>query len=128
MERHNASSIDVARLSSDHHSSEAILGAENDNAVPLVVPASNQGENPGDHNPQRSNSSDANEKLSSKRPTIQMWNPVCLRKVTLLAFTLLFTSMFVALLLLYHFSELHHGLSTQTPRNHYSWTYGPTAR
>lgn len=127
METHSASSIDVARLSFDRHSSEVFLGAENDNAVPPVVPASNQGEMPCDHNPLPSNSSDTNETSSSKRPTIQMWNPVCLRKITLLAFAVLFTMMFVALLLLFHFSELHHGLSTQNPHNHYSWTYGPTA-
>ena len=35
--------------------------------------------------------------------------------------------MFVAVILLYHLSELHYGLSMQIPRNHYSWTYGPTA-
>ena len=49
MESHNASSIDIARLSFDRHSSEAILGAENDNVVHEIIPTVDQGELPSDH-------------------------------------------------------------------------------
>lgn len=127
MESHNASSIDIARLSFDRHSSEAILGAENDNVVHKIIPKVDQGELPSDHDQQPSNSSDADENASPRSHTVQMWNPVWLGKITLISFTILFAIMFVAVILLYHLPELHHGLSTQIPRNHYSWTYGPTA-
>lgn len=56
-----------------------------------------------------------------------LWNPIWLRKVVLFGFCALFTALFVALVLLYRFSGVLHGLSTQISRNEYSWTYGPTA-
>jgi hypothetical protein len=58
---------------------------------------------------------------------VKMWNPLWLRKVVLLGFVILFALMLVALGLLYHFATMNGGLSTQISRNHYSWTYGPTA-
>lgn len=56
-----------------------------------------------------------------------LWNPIWLRKVVLFGFCALFTALFVALVLLYSFSGVRHGLSTHISRNEYSWTYGPTA-
>ena len=56
-----------------------------------------------------------------------LWNSVWLHKIVLLGFCALFTAIFVALILLYHFSAVRHGLSTEVARNKYSWTYGPTA-
>ena len=60
--------------------------------------------------------------------SVRMWNSIWLNPFVLMGFTILFAAMFVATLLLYHFSEIHHGLSTQISTNRYSWTYGPTAR
>ena len=57
----------------------------------------------------------------------KMWNPFWLWPTTLIGFILILVSLVMALVILYHFSNLHHGLSIQNPRNHYSWTYGPTA-
>lgn len=56
-----------------------------------------------------------------------LWNSIWLHKVVLFGFCALFTALFVALVLLYCFSGISHGLSTQISRNEYSWTYGPTA-
>ena len=56
-----------------------------------------------------------------------MWNPMWLHKGVLFGFCALFTALFVALVLLYNFSNLSRGLSTHISRNEYSWTYGPTA-
>lgn len=56
-----------------------------------------------------------------------LWNSVWLHKVVLLGFCAFFIAAFIALILLYHFSEVHRGLSTEISRNKYSWTYGPTA-
>lgn len=56
-----------------------------------------------------------------------LWNSIWLHKVVLFGFCALFTALFVALVLLYSFSEISHGLNTQISRNEYSWTYGPTA-
>lgn len=57
----------------------------------------------------------------------KMWNSFWLWRTTLIGFTLVFVLLAMALIILYHFSNLYHGLSTQKPRNYYSWTYGPTA-
>ena len=59
-----------------------------------------------------------------KRP---MWNPFWLWRITLIGFILVFVLLVIILVILYHFSNIHHGLSTQILSNHYSWTYGPTA-
>lgn len=57
----------------------------------------------------------------------KMWNPFWLWRTTLIGFILILVSLVMALVILYHFSNLHHGLSTQKLSKHYSWTYGPTA-
>ena len=56
-----------------------------------------------------------------------MWNPFWLWRTTLVGIVLVFVLLVIVLIILYHFSNLHHGLSTQTPNSHYSWTYGPTS-
>ena len=56
-----------------------------------------------------------------------LWNSIWLHDVVLFGFAALFAALFIALILLYHFSGVHHGLSVQISRNKYSWTYGPTA-
>lgn len=56
-----------------------------------------------------------------------LWNSIWLRKVVLFGFCALFAALFVALILLYSFSGVRHGLNTQISKNEYSWTYGPTA-
>lgn len=60
----------------------------------------------------------------SHRP---MWNSRWLHRITLLIFGFVFTALLLALILLYHFAEANHGLSTQETSNHYAWTYSPTA-
>lgn len=57
----------------------------------------------------------------------RMWNSTWLHSMVLIGFAIVFAVMFITLIILYHFSETHHGLETQASRNHYSWTYGPTA-
>lgn len=57
-----------------------------------------------------------------------LWNPLWLHKVVLFGFCALFAAIFTALILLYHFSNVHHGLSSESFQNQYGWTYGPTAR
>lgn len=58
----------------------------------------------------------------------RMWNSLWLRKSVLIGFAALFAALFFATLLMYHFSVVLHGLSTQVTANQYGWTYGPTAR
>lgn len=57
----------------------------------------------------------------------KMWNPIWLHRMTLISFVFIFAALFITVIVLFHFSEILHGLSTQIPANHYSWTYGPTA-
>lgn len=84
----------------------------------------------GDSNPSttlpENRSSIAGLRLKDYAPKT-LWNSVWLHKVVLLGFCALFTAIFSALILLYHFSNAHHGLSTESSKNKYSWTYGPTA-
>lgn len=56
-----------------------------------------------------------------------MWNPFSLWRTTLIGFLLIIFSLVIALIILYHISNLHHGLSTQKLSKRSSWTYGPTA-
>lgn len=57
----------------------------------------------------------------------KMWNPIWLHRMILIGFAAVFASLFVTTIVLFHFSEILHGLGTQVSTNHYSWTYGPTA-
>ena len=66
-------------------------------------------------------------KESDERQGFSMWNPVWLWRTTLAGFMVVLILLIIALIVLYHFSNLHHGLSTQFPKHHYGWTYGPTA-
>jgi Protein of unknown function (DUF3433) len=56
-----------------------------------------------------------------------MWNTKWLHRVTLCGFCGLFAAILLTLILLYHFSQANHGLSTQEQSRHFAWTYGPTA-
>lgn len=67
------------------------------------------------------------EKESDKGRERPMWNPFWLWQTTLIGFILIIMLLVAVLVILYHFSNLHHGLSAQISSNHYSWTYGPTA-
>lgn len=67
------------------------------------------------------------EKRSDKGREPPMWNPFWLWRTTLMGFTFVLILLVAVLVILYHFSNLHHGLSAQSSSNHYSWTYGPTA-
>lgn len=55
------------------------------------------------------------------------WTPFWLHWAVLLAFSALFLSLLVGLILLYYFARKHNGISTQISSNHYYWTYGPTS-
>ena len=68
-----------------------------------------------------------NETESDRKRRRAMWNPFWLWRTTLIGFILAFALLVIILVILYHFSKVHHGLGTQIPRNHYGWTYGPTA-
>lgn len=94
------------------------------------IPASEDRNEPSNHND--SAQEDYELKDIARYPdvgaTTQMWNSTWLHPAVLITFAALFAALFIATILLYHFSELHHGLSSQVSANHYSWTYGPTAR
>ena len=47
-----------------------------------------------------------------------MWNPFWLWRTTLMGFVFVFVLLVIALIILYHFSNLHHGLSTQISSTH----------
>jgi hypothetical protein len=78
---------------------------------------------------------DASESTTSSDPTrkkgasiaLRMWNPIWLGDGVLIAFTVLFVVFFLVTLALFTISEKRDGLSDQIEKNHYSWTYGPTA-
>lgn len=56
-----------------------------------------------------------------------MWNPVWLQKLTLLAFILVFSGLLIGLVSLLYFAKVENGIDTKITKNHYAWTYGPTA-
>lgn len=56
-----------------------------------------------------------------------LWMPIWLSRSVLVAFAITFLLMLLTTALLYHFSELGNGISTQREANHYGWKYGPTA-
>ncbi|OJI99829.1 hypothetical protein ASPVEDRAFT_126945 [Aspergillus versicolor CBS 583.65] len=59
--------------------------------------------------------------------TKRLWAPFFLRRTALLAFTVCFIVLLVALTTIWRISEKEQGLSTVNPSNYYLWTYGPTA-
>jgi hypothetical protein len=56
----------------------------------------------------------------------KMWNPGWLSAMSLICFMCLFAALVLALILLWHYSNLYNGF-TLISLNHYAWTYGPTA-
>jgi hypothetical protein len=84
------------------------------------------------HTPQHGDSDDVPKPLvagsvtGSRRPS-PMWNTKWLHRATLWGFCGLFAAIILTLVLLYHFSQANHGLSTQEQSRHFAWTYGPTA-
>jgi hypothetical protein len=63
----------------------------------------------------------------STRPRPGMWDPIWLSPTVLAGFAVGFLAMLLATGLLYHFSVVNRGISTQIEVNHYAWKYGPTA-
>ena len=57
----------------------------------------------------------------------QLWTPIWLRRTALVVFAVAFALMSLATGLLYHFSQVNNGISSQHEFNHYGWKYGPTA-
>ena len=70
---------------------------------------------------------DHNEIANDKGRARLMWTPFWLWRTTLIGFMLMFVLLLTVVIILYHLSNSHHGLSIQIPSNHYSWNYGPTA-
>ncbi|PON25247.1 hypothetical protein TGAM01_v205933 [Trichoderma gamsii] len=56
-----------------------------------------------------------------------LWVPIWLSRVVLIAFAVTFLLMLLTTALLYRFSQQSNGISTQREANHYGWKYGPTA-
>lgn len=134
----------------EQHSNE-IIASENARSTPSEaqerllahdeIPASDNPRNLSDSTPSTSlqrassNYSEAMPKNGSSTAGLSLkdyspktlWNSIWLHKVVLFGFCALFTALFVALVLLYSFSDISYGLNTQISRNEYSWTYGPTA-
>lgn len=60
-------------------------------------------------------------------PTQIYWTSVWLRKRTLLALAALFTSLAASLIAVWLANRSQHGFRPVLSKNHYAWTYGPTA-
>ena len=58
---------------------------------------------------------------------LSLWRSAWLHKRTLIALQLLFISLLVSLLVLWHYDLTHQGIRITLSSNHYAWTYGPTA-
>ncbi|KAI0145258.1 hypothetical protein GGR57DRAFT_494601 [Xylariaceae sp. FL1272] len=56
-----------------------------------------------------------------------MWNSIWLRTEVLVSFILVFVSLFVVTIVLFHVSETNQGLSAEDAARQYGWRYGPTA-
>ena len=56
-----------------------------------------------------------------------LWSTPWLHPITISVFVAVSICLVISIVLLWHFSALDHGLSVQVSRNHYLWTYGPTA-
>ncbi|KAI1738036.1 hypothetical protein F4680DRAFT_467806 [Xylaria scruposa] len=63
---------------------------------------------------------------STQSPKGQLWISVWLHRKTLLGFTITFTLIWIALIILWHYSLLNDGIAISLSTNHYAWTYGPT--
>lgn len=57
----------------------------------------------------------------------QLWSPLFLRRKVLAFFIVSFTAMIAALAALHIYCDRNQGLSTVNPKQHYLWTYGPSA-
>ncbi len=77
--------------------------------------------------PQIAEKSTANRLDQSSASTPRMWQSVWLRPIVLLIFALYSALLLVALVVLYYYARASNGLSTHISKNHYLWTYGPTA-
>lgn len=55
------------------------------------------------------------------------WTPFWLRNSTLLALVALFTSLTVSLIVIWFTNRSQNGFRPVVSKNHYAWTYGPTA-
>ncbi|GME57882.1 hypothetical protein GTA08_BOTSDO01504 [Neofusicoccum parvum] len=75
-----------------------------------------------DRSPPSSEKAAPPKRLLSWRP----WAALTLRRPVLLAFTILFILMIVALEIMYYFSRRDDGIATVAQKEHYLWTYGPT--
>ncbi|KAI3317653.1 hypothetical protein HD806DRAFT_514296 [Xylariaceae sp. AK1471] len=74
--------------------------------------------------------SDSPPKESYPQRTIaqtQLWCPLWLRRTTLIAFALLFTLLWISLVILWKYDVKNNGIPITLSSSHYSWKYGPTA-
>lgn len=60
-------------------------------------------------------------------PTTKLWDPFWLQTSTLIGLMVLFAIYMVALILLWHFSNLNHGFGIREATSQYTYTYAPTA-
>ncbi|KAI6093218.1 hypothetical protein F4821DRAFT_266644 [Hypoxylon rubiginosum] len=56
----------------------------------------------------------------------KFWTSAWIYKSTLLGFFMLFTCLWIALILLMHYNNQQNGFSLALSSSHYTWTYGPT--
>lgn len=70
---------------------------------------------------------DKNEKPRGAKDRFQMWTPIILHPLVLIAFAILFAIFLAVTEVLYQYSNKHQGLSTIDQKYHYLWTYAPTA-
>lgn len=57
----------------------------------------------------------------------KMWNSVWLQTKVIASFIVLFLSLFLVTIILYHVSEKNHGLNAEDVTRQFGWRYGPTA-
>lgn len=60
-------------------------------------------------------------------PVRGMWTPFCLRPSMLIAFMVFTMSLIAALEVVYQVANRNQGLASTSQKEHYLWTYGPTA-
>ena len=62
-----------------------------------------------------------------RRHSTKLWTPFWTRRRVFLAFSVLFTAMWLSMILVWQLAVKQKDLALRLSTNHYAWTYGPTA-
>jgi len=124
-------------LNGDQHPNQSVVEESTANTHPEASESSNLLSVPAivaddhiDNISSEGSSQPANDKESNHArldTAREYWNPLWLRKSTLIALVALFVSLAVALVVLWFIDKAQKGFPIMLTSNHYAWTYGPTA-